>query len=168
MSEERQWRIVGRTDDSWAVQYGYWAPRGSTRRFMALCEWPADTYVQAHAIVAREKVQMAFSPLPVTAQPLPDQHAVTRAIDSAPVDPEALMRRAVEGLGDPLPSVEELHAELGVPAPQLRDTARQFYVHLPEPVYGLLCAMAVSAGTTRNRIIEALILTADLRVAEGN
>lgn len=154
-------RIVEREADKWAVQYGYWANRGATRRFVALAEWPASSYVQAHAVVAREKINLISAPIPVDAEPLPERHVVTRAINEAQTGSGTLIRKALAGLTDPLPSVDDMHRRMDLDPPMRRGNGRQFYLYLPEPVYGKLCAMAIAAETTRNQIVEALLLNAE-------
>jgi len=154
-------RIVEREDDRWAVQYGYWARRGATRRFVALAEWPASSYVQAHAVVAREKINLISAPIPVDAEPLPERHVVTRAINEAQTGSDSLLRKALAGLPDPLPEVDALHKRMDIDPPMRRGNGRQFMCYLPEPVYGKLCAMAIAADTSRNQIVEALLLNAE-------
>ena len=149
MSEERKMRIFGNRDRGWRVQYGYYAPRGSTVRFLALAEWPADDLRQAHSIVARENISLIHEPMPAGARPMVDEHVVKRSIQEAITDPEGLIRKAFEGLPDPLPTVEELHQAMGIETPLARAGGRQFYLYLPEPVYGLLCGLAVAGGVSR-------------------
>lgn len=160
-------RVVERRDGKWCVQYGYYEQRQSSSRFLALAEWPADDLRQAHSIAAREKINVALCPLPVDAQPLPQKPSVARAIREAPLDVREIVRRALAGLTDPLPTPEQSHEEMGVPCPQPKAGGRSYYLYLPEPVYGRLCAMAVAADVTRNRIIEALILSAEAGSAEA-
>lgn len=160
MSEERTMRIADRNGE-WCVQYGYYKQRGSTSRFIALREWPAESLAQAHTIAAREKINVAFDPPAVDAAPIVEKQSVRRAITEAPLN----VRRTVKdglyaALVDPIPTPEESHKKLGLPCPLRKGGLRQFYVALAEPVYGLLVAMAAGAGVSRNRMIEALLLNA--------
>lgn len=150
-------RVIER-GERWCVQFGFYRQRGSTKRFMTLAEWPADDLRQAHAIVAREGINLALSPLPADAKPIEARHTVTRTIRETPQDIEGLLRMAREGLTDPLPTTAESHRQLTAAAPLEKAGGRQFYAYLREPVYQRLAAMAVAAGTTRNRILEALLL----------
>ena len=152
-------RIVGHEPHGWRVQYGFDRPRGATKRFAVIYEWPATDLKQAHMIVAREQLNVVLAPPPANARPMEEPGGVKRCIAEAPKDTAGLLERAVAGLEeDPLPSVERLHERLGVPAPEERKAGRAFYLYLPEGVYARLVAMAAHAGTTRNRIIEALLL----------
>ena len=160
MSEERKMRITCRNEE-WAVQYGYYKQRGSTSRFIALREWPAENLEQAHVIAAREKINVAFDPPAVDAEPLVEKRTVRRAIIEAPLNVRQVVKDGLyAALVDPMPTPEESHQKLGLPCPAARGGIRQFYVALAEPVYGLLCAMAAGAGVSRNRVIEALLLNA--------
>ena len=159
MNQVRYMRIVGHEPDGWRVQYGFDRQRGATRRFAAIYEWPAADLKQAHMIAARENLNVVLQPAPVEARPLEEPWAVKRCISEAPKDTAGLLELAVAALEeDPLPTVEKLHARLGIPAPEEKKAGRAFYLYLPESVYARLVAMAAHAGTTRNRIIEALLL----------
>lgn len=152
-------RVIERAGQ-WCVQYGSWSPRGAARRFIVYREWPAADLCQAHVIAAREQINLVLDPVPVDAKPMEQKRVVARAIREAPADVPGLLARAREGLTDPLPATAESHARLGIAAPLEKAGGRQFYVYLAEPVYQRLAAMAVAADTTRNRIIEALLLEA--------
>ena len=160
MSEERTMRVTAR-NDSWCVQYGYYKQRGSTSRFIALREWPAESLEQAHVIAAREKINVAFDPPAVDAKPIVEKRTVRRAINESPLDPKRTVKDGLyEAMVDPMPTPEESHKKLGLPCPLRKGGLRQFYVALSEPVYALLVAMAAGAAVSRNRMIEALLLNA--------
>ena len=152
-------RVIAR-GDAWCVQYGFWRRRGSNKRFMAYREWSAPTLDQAYQIAAKKQIELALDPVPTDAEPMVEPHAVTRAIREAPADPSELLRQALEGLPDPLPSIEESHAAMRAELPAQHKGGRQFYCYFANPVYQRLAAMAANAKTTRNRILEALVLCA--------
>lgn len=162
MSQERMMRVFSR-GEKWCVQYGYYERSKKVTRFKAFREWPAESLEEAHRIAAREQIGLALNPIAVNAEPLPGKQHVARAIRESERagDPYRLVQLALSNLPDPLPTPEESHQRLGVPCPHRRGGLRQFYVALSEPVYARLCAMAVAADTSRNRMVEALVMTAE-------
>ena len=160
---EDQTRMFRMTRVPPAIEYGWWRTTGKSRRFNTIRCWPLSDISQAKEAMekARIAVLTQLDELPgVDAEAIKPRYLIKRDFRNAPGDIVGLIEAGRKGLEvDDLPTVEESHAKLQADVPALRgDGGRQFYVYLAEPIYQKLCAMAVAGKTTRNRMIEAMIL----------
>lgn len=160
MNQARIFRIVGPYH---TVQYGWWEEVAAQRRFKIIREWKDEQHTrtrqQAEDLVERFKLQVLLEPdqmVPAESAPLPQRNWLNRAISQIPATD--LVERALAGLPEPLPEIEESHLLLGCAVPIKRPSGRQFYVWINETAYKRLAAMAVAAHSTRAKILEALIL----------
>lgn len=160
MNQVRIFRIA---ENPWRVEYGWWHQVGQQRRFKAVRSWPAGDKLQAEQLAERMKIDHLLSDdlAAPDVPPLEQGNLARRKLSQAPGEPGKLLKRAMKGLAQPLPSVEESHRKLKAELPRHNKGAYQFYVYLNDVIYQRLVAMAVAAGTNRNRIIEALILALD-------
>lgn len=147
------------------VQYGYSKQTaGGTQRFSVLREWPAPNLLEAEKLQERMKLDVLLDPqLRVTEEtPVMEQpNHRRRSLNNAAEDTRFLLSRAVKGLTDPLPSIEESSRQIEVLVPLPTRGGRQFYVYLNDAMYQRLIAMAAAGNCTRNRLIEALLLAAE-------
>lgn len=147
------------------VQYGYWrrSQTGLHPRFSVLREWPAADLTEAQQLKANLLLDVLLDPslaVPPEAVPLPPRNVRVRKLREVPADVRQILRQAVEGLPDPLPSAEEACAKLGVDVPRPFRDGYHFGSYLNQAVFRQLVAMAGAAGVTRNRMLESLILMA--------
>lgn len=145
-----------------AIEYGWWRQAGKNRRFETLRRWPLSDLSQAKEAMetARIAVITELDQIPgVDAAGLKPRHFVKRDFLSAPADIVGLIEAGRKGLEvEELPTVEESHARLKADLPAPHGSGRQFYVYLNEEIYRKLVAMSAAAKTTRNRMLEAMIL----------
>jgi hypothetical protein len=148
------------------VQYGFWgrSRTGATARFSVLREWPAQDLVEAQRLRSELELDILLKPElqpPPDAQPQMARHTAARKLRECPTDSLSVVRVAVAGLPDPLPPTEVLSQRLGLQTPKAYRGGRHVDVYFAEPIYRRLLALALSAGVTRNRMLEALILAAE-------
>ncbi len=148
------------------VQYGYWAKSqtGVSSRFAVLREWPAKDLAEAEVLQAKLRFDILLDPkLQPEPDAVPQEHSFSRKrkLSAAPPDVRRVLRKAVTGLTDPLPTIDESCKKMGVLPPKTFRDGMHFDTYLNHAVYRHLAAMAAAAGVSRNRMIEALILAAE-------
>lgn len=148
------------------VQYGYWhrSQTGVSSRFAVLREWPAKDLAEAESLQAKLRFDILLDPkLMPPPDAVPQEHSFSRKkkLASAPPDVRRVLHRAVTGLTDPLPSIEDSCKKMGVIPPKAFRDGAHFDCYLNGAILRQLMAMAAAAGVSRNRMIEALILSAE-------
>lgn len=166
-NEVREFRTY-RRNGKLILQYGVWHRPdgiGMNARFAVYREWACNSV--SHAIQLKDHLaqQVLIDP---ELRIAPEETAMKRmagaARSVAQLPPDSLLALGIQGLivNDPLPPLDELHAELKLRAPkEVAGGGRQFYTVLPGPAYQRLCAMAVAAGCSRNKMLEAILMAAE-------